>query len=349
MAEKLNLGDLKIKDFQDKEKMNADATDAGKKALEEFQGKIGTLKEDPTKVLSNFSADFSAKKTKQDSFTGMILNLTENYFEPQIGNILAPNNPVVAKQAAILFGRSFVEQGLSTLQKPKQIKNINFTPVKRDNRGFMKCEIKGEKGKILATYLVPFTPQFFKKLEAEKETIKETAIEKRKLEQIQVLDQLIGDKVINKIKKIETDLGSDVTGLRLEESDGKKLKYIFTDKSQKEKKDLPFTVVIDKSDPTNIKFRIEKTGTDKNTKWCNIDEDLEKTVDSFDAYINPAKCGQQMIEEFLDEHREIRLFKIRLDDKGKDYLTDNKKKMLELFENMEITVTKKLRANVPQN
>ena len=56
-----------------------------------------------------------------------------------------------------------------------------------------------------------------------------------------------------------------------------------------------------------------------------------------------------MIEDFLDEHREIRLFKIRLDDKGKDYLIDNKKKMLELFENMEITVTKKLRANVPQN
>ena len=78
-------------------------------------------------------------------------------------------------------------------------------------------------------------------------------------------------------------------------------------------------------------------------------EDLEKTVESFDAYINSAKCGQQMIDEFLDEHREIRLFKIRLDDKGKDYLIDNKKKMLELFENMEITITKKLRANVPQN
>ena len=56
-----------------------------------------------------------------------------------------------------------------------------------------------------------------------------------------------------------------------------------------------------------------------------------------------------MIDEFLDEHREIRLFKIRLDDKGQDYLIDNKKKMLELFENMEMTVTKKLRANVPQN
>ena len=77
-------------------------------------------------------------------------------------------------------------------------------------------------------------------------------------------------------------------------------------------------------------------------------EDMEKTIESFDVYINPAKCGQQMIEEFLDEHREIRLFKIRLDDKGKDYLIDNKKKMLELFEAIKIQVTKKLRANIAQ-
>ena len=78
-------------------------------------------------------------------------------------------------------------------------------------------------------------------------------------------------------------------------------------------------------------------------------EDMKKTVESFDVYINPAKCGQQMIEEFLDEHREIRLFKIRLDDKGEDYLINNKKKMLELFETIEMKVTKKLRASVAQN
>ena len=76
---------------------------------------------------------------------------------------------------------------------------------------------------------------------------------------------------------------------------------------------------------------------------------MEKTIGSFDVYINPAKCGQQMIDEFLDEHREIRLFKIRLDDKGKEYLINNKKKMLELFETIEMKVTKKLRASVAQN
>ena len=78
-------------------------------------------------------------------------------------------------------------------------------------------------------------------------------------------------------------------------------------------------------------------------------EDVEKTIESFDVFINPAKSGQQMIDEFLEEHREIRLYKIRLEDKGTDYLIDNKKKMLELFENIEIKVTKKLRANVTHN
>ena len=78
-------------------------------------------------------------------------------------------------------------------------------------------------------------------------------------------------------------------------------------------------------------------------------EELEKTLETLDTFINPAKCGQQMIDEFLEEHREIRLFKIRLDDKGVDYLIDNKKKMIEFFETIEIQVTKKLRASVTQN
>ena len=54
-----------------------------------------------------------------------------------------------------------------------------------------------------------------------------------------------------------------------------------------------------------------------------------------------------MIDEYLEEHREIRLFKIRLKDKGIDFLKDNKKKMLAMFDNMEISVTKKLRSDWP--
>ena len=79
------------------------------------------------------------------------------------------------------------------------------------------------------------------------------------------------------------------------------------------------------------------------------EEELEKTIEYCNLFIEPTKCGQEMIDDFLEEHREIRLFKIRLEDKGVDYLIDNKKKMLEFFETIEIQVTKKLRANVAQN
>ena len=81
----------------------------------------------------------------------------------------------------------------------------------------------------------------------------------------------------------------------------------------------------------------------------NFYEDVNKAIESFNTFIEPTKCGEQMIEEFLEEHREIRLYKVRLNDKGVDFIIDNKKKMLEFFENLEVKVTKKLRASIPQN
>ncbi len=75
------------------------------------------------------------------------------------------------------------------------------------------------------------------------------------------------------------------------------------------------------------------------------EEELEKTIEYCNIFINQEKCGQEMIDEYLEEHREIRLFKIRLKDKGSDFLKDNKKKMLSMFDNMEISVTKKLRSD----
>ena len=79
------------------------------------------------------------------------------------------------------------------------------------------------------------------------------------------------------------------------------------------------------------------------------DEELEKTIEYCNLFINPEKCGQEMIDEFLEEHREIRLFKIRLKDKGLDFLLDNKKKILALLDDMEVSVTKKLRSNLARN
>ena len=77
-------------------------------------------------------------------------------------------------------------------------------------------------------------------------------------------------------------------------------------------------------------------------------EDVEKTIESFDVFINPAKSGQQMIDEFLEEHREIRLLKVRLKEKGLDFLLDNKKKIGSMFDDMEVSVTKKLRSDLTQ-
>ena len=76
------------------------------------------------------------------------------------------------------------------------------------------------------------------------------------------------------------------------------------------------------------------------------EEELEKTIEYCNLFVDPTKCGQEMIDDFLEEHREVRLFKIRLKDKGIDFLQDNQKKMLAMFDNMEITVTKKLRSDL---
>jgi tetratricopeptide (TPR) repeat protein len=76
------------------------------------------------------------------------------------------------------------------------------------------------------------------------------------------------------------------------------------------------------------------------------EEEVEKTIEIFDEFIDPSKSGEHMIENFFDEHREIRLWKIRLKDRGEDYLIENKEKMLVLFDNVEFTITKKLRSEI---
>ena len=76
------------------------------------------------------------------------------------------------------------------------------------------------------------------------------------------------------------------------------------------------------------------------------EEDIEKTMEIFDEFIETSRSGEEMIANFFDEHREIRLWKIRLKDRGVDYIIDNKEKMLDLFDNVESTITKKLREEV---
>ena len=76
------------------------------------------------------------------------------------------------------------------------------------------------------------------------------------------------------------------------------------------------------------------------------EEDVEKTIENFEPLIDPTKCGPQMIEQFFEEHREVRLWKIRLKDRGLGYLQENKQKMLNVFDNIEAAVTKQLRNEI---
>ncbi|MDE1826458.1 MAG: tetratricopeptide repeat protein [Thaumarchaeota archaeon] len=77
--------------------------------------------------------------------------------------------------------------------------------------------------------------------------------------------------------------------------------------------------------------------------------DVEEVIAKMDVFIDPSKRGAQMIEHFFEEHRDIRLFKIRLTDKGYEYLQANKQKMIDLFDHIESQTTKKLRSETAQN
>jgi len=72
--------------------------------------------------------------------------------------------------------------------------------------------------------------------------------------------------------------------------------------------------------------------------------DVNEIISNLDVFIEPSKKGGQMIEYFFEEHRDIRLYKVRLTDKGSDYLQVNKQKIIDLFDNIEMMITKKLRA-----
>ena len=72
--------------------------------------------------------------------------------------------------------------------------------------------------------------------------------------------------------------------------------------------------------------------------------DVDNVIEKFDDLIDPKKYGTQMIEHFFEEHREIRLWKIRLTDHGKNYLDDNSEKILDTLDNIDAVLTKKLRS-----
>ncbi|MBC8156745.1 tetratricopeptide repeat protein [Armatimonadetes bacterium] len=62
--------------------------------------------------------------------------------------------------------------------------------------------------------------------------------------------------------------------------------------------------------------------------------DLNQTVDSFEQLTNPSKHGNTMIEQFFDQHRDLRLYQARLNDKGQEYLNSHKSELTTLLEDI---------------
>jgi tetratricopeptide (TPR) repeat protein len=116
------------------------------------------------------------------------------------------------------------------------------------------------------------------------------------------------------------------------------------DKVGKEKKNL--LGIKQKKLPGAVQELKQLSYTIQAIKSSIEEEDVEKTIENFEPLIDPTKCGSQMIELFFEEHRDVRLWKIRLKDRGLLYLQENKQKMLNVFDNIEVTVTKQLRNEI---
>lgn len=71
--------------------------------------------------------------------------------------------------------------------------------------------------------------------------------------------------------------------------------------------------------------------------------DLAGTIDSLAKLIEPKEFGNVLIENFFEEHRDLRVYQIRLKDKGQDYLNANMSNIVELLTNVEAKVNEKTR------
>ncbi|GFN40385.1 MAG: TPR_REGION domain-containing protein [Marine Group I thaumarchaeote] len=100
---------------------------------------------------------------------------------------------------------------------------------------------------------------------------------------------------------------------------------------------------------SSIKELKEVSETIQLTKMAIEKGDVEEILTNFEQFIDPAKKGSQMIDHFFEEHRDIRLYKIRLKERGSGYLSLNKDKLLELLDKIDLGITKKLRTEITQS
>jgi tetratricopeptide (TPR) repeat protein len=79
------------------------------------------------------------------------------------------------------------------------------------------------------------------------------------------------------------------------------------------------------------------------TKHAVEKGDLVNATSSISKLIEPKEFGNVLIENFFDEHRDLRVYHIRMKDKGQDYLNANKGNIIELLSNVEAKVNEKIR------
>lgn len=70
--------------------------------------------------------------------------------------------------------------------------------------------------------------------------------------------------------------------------------------------------------------------------------ELQLTIEALEKLISPAQHGNAMVEQFFDEHRDLRLFDIRLKDKGQEYLNSHKTDIINLLSDIDV----KIRGNI---
>ena len=70
---------------------------------------------------------------------------------------------------------------------------------------------------------------------------------------------------------------------------------------------------------------------------------LENTFSSISKLIEVEGFGNILIENFFEEHRDLRVYHVRMKDKGQDYLNANKDNIIELLSNIEAKINEKIR------
>jgi tetratricopeptide (TPR) repeat protein len=66
--------------------------------------------------------------------------------------------------------------------------------------------------------------------------------------------------------------------------------------------------------------------------------ELQSTIEALEKLISPAQHGNAMVEQFFEEHRDLRLFDIRLKDKGQEYLNSHKTEIISIFSDIDLKI-----------